>query len=177
MKKIFFLLTSIAFFSVVSAQQFPTVPCETLNDQKVVIPKDVKGKKTVVAIAMSAKAEKALRAWNTPLYNSLIADGMGGLMGGRMYDANLCFVGMVRGIAKLATSEIKERTKKSTEKKLYDNFMITEQNVDEFVKVANVKDKSEPQFFVLDKDGNIIYHTSGDYSDAKLNAITEKLMY
>jgi hypothetical protein len=176
MKKLFLSFIGLILLTGASAQQFPKVVCETMNDQKVVIPDDVKGKKTVVAIAMSAKAEKALRAWNTPLYNSLIAEGMGGLMGGRMYDANLCFVGMVRGIAKLATGEIKERTKKNTDKKLWDNFMITEQDVDEFIKVAQVKEKSEPQFFVLDKDGKIIYHTSGDYSDAKLNAITEQLM-
>jgi hypothetical protein len=175
MKKIFFILCSI--ISVTSfAQQFPILVCENLNDKKVSIPADMMGKKTVVAIALSAKAEKALRAWNTPLYNSLIAEGMGGLMAGRMYDANLCFVGMVKGIAKLATHEIKERAKKNTDKKLHDNFMMSEQDVKEFMKDASIDDASEPQFFVLDKEGKIIYHTSGNYSDEKLNAITEKLL-
>jgi hypothetical protein len=175
MKNVLIILFSLMAFSL-QAQMFPTLNCETLNGKKVTIPNDVKGKKTVVAIAMSAKAEKALRTWNTPMYNSLIADGMGGLMGGRMYDANLCFIGMVRGIAKLATNEIKERSRKNTDKKLHDNFMITEQDVNEFIQTAQVKDKSEPQFFVLDKDGMIIFHTSGTYSDAKLNEITGKLL-
>ena len=175
MKKIIFIF--FLFFSLQGiAQQFPTLVCENMNDKKVTIPDDVKGRKTVVAMAMSAKAEKSLRAWNTPLYNSLIADGMGGLMSGRMYDANLCFVGMVKGIAKLATSEIKERTKKNTDKKLHDNFMISDQNVNDFAKEVNIKDTGEPQFFVLDANGKIIYHTSGNYTDDKLNAITEKLM-
>lgn len=141
-----------------------------------VIPDDVKGKKTVVVMAISGKAEKSMRAWNKPLYNSLIADGMGGLMGGRMYDANLCFVGMVKGIAKLATGEIKERARKNTDKKLHDNYMVSEQDVNDFIKAADIRDKNEPQFFVLDKDGKVIYHTSGEYSDNKLNELTEKLM-
>ena len=66
MKKIFFVIIGMILLTGVSAQQFPTVVCETMNDKKVVIPDDVKGKKTVVAVAMSAKAEKALRMWNTP---------------------------------------------------------------------------------------------------------------
>jgi hypothetical protein len=150
--------------------------CETLTDKTVVIPTDTRGKRTVVALAMSPKAEKTLRGWGNPLYQALIADGMGGLMSGRMYDANLCFVGMVHGIAKLATAEIKDRTKKATDKKLHNNFMLTEKNLGETMEALKIRDKSEPHFFVLDKDGNIIYHTSGDYTDDKLNQITEKLM-
>jgi hypothetical protein len=175
MKKILFLI-SVSLFISAAVPKFPTLNCETLNGKKVTIPDDVKGKKSVVAIAMSAKAEKSLREWNTPLYNTLIADGMGGLMGGRMYDVNVCFVGMVHGIAKLATSEIKERTKKSVNKKLYDNFMLSEQNVSDFMNALNIKNTDEPLFFVLDPEGNIIYQTSGNYSDNKLNSITEKLI-
>ncbi len=175
MKKILIALSVLLFISA-GVPKFPTLKCETLNDHQVAIPEDIKGKKSVIAIAMSAKSEKALREWNTPLYNTLIADGMGGMLGGKMYDVNVCFVGMVRGIAKLATSEIKERTKKIVNKKLHDNFMITEQNVSDFMSALNIKNTDEPLFFVLDSDGNIIYQTSGKYSDSKLNAITEKLI-
>ena len=175
MKKILFVLSVFIFISS-GVSKFPTLNCETLNGKKVAIPDDVKGKKSVIAIAMSAKAEKALREWNTPIYNTLIADGMGGMLGGKMYDVNVCFVGMVHGIAKLATSEIKERTKKVVNKKLYDNFMLTEQNVGDFMNALNLKNTDEPLFFVLDPEGNIIYQTSGTYSDTKLNSITEKLI-
>ena len=54
--------------------------------------------------------------------------------------------------------------------------MITEQNVSDFMSALNIKNTDEPLFFVLDSDGNIIYQTSGKYSDSKLNAITEKLI-
>jgi len=175
MKKIFLIIIGLIFISA-GVSKFPSLNCETLNGKKVAIPDDVKGKKSVIAIAMSAKAEKSLREWNTPLYNTLIADGMGGLMGGRMYDVNVCFVGMVHGIAKLATSEIRERTKKNVNKKLYDNFMLSEQNVSEFMNSLNLKNTDEPLFFVLDSEGNIIYQTSGSFTDNKLNSITEKLI-
>jgi ATP synthase subunit 10 len=174
-KKLFLLVACMATLAA-SAQKFPDIACETLTDKKLTIPGDMKGKRTVIALAMSAKAEKELRGWSNPLYQALLADGMGGLMGGRMYDANLCFVGLVRGIAKLATGEIKERSRKATDKKLHDNFMISEKDVQEVIDALKITNKNEPHFYVLDKDGNILYHTSGPYSDEKLNAITEKLM-
>lgn len=97
-------------------------------------------------------------------------------MGGRMYNANLCFVGMLKGVVKFASSEIIERSKKNIDKKLWDNYMITDKEVKAFMEAANISKTDEPQFFVLDKDGNIIYRTSGKYTDAKLNEIEEKLM-
>ncbi|MFI5221043.1 MAG: TlpA family protein disulfide reductase [Bacteroidia bacterium] len=176
MTKLFCIYFLSLFSFGIPMQEFPQMKCENLNGKPISIPDDVKGKKTVVAIALSSKAEKELRAWNKPLYNSLIADGMGGMLGGRMYDANLCFVGLVKGIAKLAYSEIKSQCKKNVDKKLYENFMLTEMEPDILKAALEIKNANEPLFFVLDKDGKIIYRTSGEYSDKKLNEITEKLI-
>lgn len=155
---------------------FPELRCETLADQTLTIPNSVRGKKTVVALAMSSKAEKELRAWNNPLYNALIAEGMGGLMGTRMYDAHLCFVGMLKGIAKLGLNETKKQAKREVEKKLYPHFMVSDDDVVALMKILNIDNYKEPHFFVLDTKGNIIYHTQGTFSDQKLNEITEKLL-
>lgn len=174
------LIVTIALLmaSVVAhAQQvFPPLHCETLSDKNITIPTDVQGKKSVICLAMSPKAEKTLRGWNNPLYNALIAEGMGGLMGGRMYDANLCFVGMLKGIAKLGLNETKKQAKKEVEKKMHNNFMVSDDDVKALMSALNITDVKEPHFFVLDASGNIIYHTQGEYSIDKLNAITEKLM-
>jgi hypothetical protein len=157
-------------------QVFPNLNCETLSDKKLSIPNDTKGKSTVVCLAMSPKAEKLLRGWNNPLYNALIADGMGGLMGGRMYDANLCFVGMLKGIAKLGLNETKKQSKKEVEKKLHDNFMVSDDDVKDLMKALDISDVKEPHFFVLDAQGVIVYHTQGEYSTKKLDEITEHLL-
>lgn len=176
MKKILaaaFLLTS---FCVQAQQVFPDLQCETLSDKTVHIPADVKGKATVVCLAMSPKAEKTLRGWNNPLYNALIANGMGGLMGSRMYDANLCFVGMLKGIAKLGLNETKKQAKQEVEKKLHNNFMVSDDDVKTLMKTLQITDVKEPHFFVLDAEGKIIYHTQGEFSQKKLDEITEHLM-
>ncbi len=174
-----FLLTIVLVWTsiVAQAQQvFPVLHCETLADKTIIIPTDVQGKKSVICLAMSPKAEKTLRSWNNPLYNALIAEGMGGLMGGRMYDANLCFVGMLKGIAKLGLNETKKQAKKEVEKKLHNNFMVSDDDVKTLMSALNITDVKEPHFFVLDADGKVIYHTQGEYSIEKLNEITEKLM-
>jgi hypothetical protein len=175
--KILITALLLAGASFVQAQQvFPDLKCESLSDKKIVIPADTRGKSTVICLAMSPRAEKLLRGWNNPLYNALIADGMGGLMGGRMYDANLCFVGMLKGIAKLGLNETKKQSKKEIEKKLHDYFMVSDDNVTELMKSLQIKDVKEPHFFVLNADGMIIYHTQGEYSAKKLDEITEKLI-
>ncbi len=173
------LILALCFFiglSVHAQQIFPDLHCETLADKPLIIPADVKGKQTVVCLAMSPKAEKMLRNWNNPLYNSLVGPGMGGLMGGRMYDVNLCFVGMLKGIAKLGLNEAKKQSKKEISPKQYSYFMVSDDDVKALMKELNITDVKEPHFFILDADGHISYHTQGEYSDAKLNTLTEKLL-
>lgn len=176
MKKILFALILLCSLTGYSQNVFPTLTCETLADKTLVIPNDVKGKRSVVCLAMSPKAEKMLRAWNNPLYTALFAEGMGGLMGGNMYDAHLCFVGMLRGIAKLGLAEAKKQSKKEVEKKLYPNFMVSDDDVNTFMKSLNISDVKEPHFFILDAEGKILYHTQGEYSEQKMNELTEKLL-
>lgn len=176
MKNILFAFVLLCCCNSYAQQVFPTLTCETLADKTVVIPADVKGKRTVVCLAMSPRAEKMLRAWNNPLYTALFAEGMGGLMGGRMYDANLCFVGMLKGIAKLGLAEAKKQSKKEVEKKLYPNFMVSDDDVTTLMKNLTIADVKEPHFFVLDAEGKIIYHTQGEYSEQKMNEITERLL-
>ena len=176
MTKILFTLLLIGSVNTYAQAVFPILTCETLADKTLVIPNDVKGKRSVICLAMSPKAEKMLRAWNNPLYTALFAEGMGGLMGTRMYDANLCFVGMLKGIAKLGLSEAKKQSKKEVEKKLYPHFMVSDDDVNTLMKTLNITDSKEPHFFILDADGKIRYHSQGEYSEQKMNALTEQLL-
>jgi hypothetical protein len=83
---------------------------------------------------------------------------------------------MLKGVAKLAPSEIKDKARQNIDKKLWDNYMITEKDVKAFMVDANISNTDEPHFFVLDKEGRTIYYTSGKYSDEKLDEITGKLL-
>jgi hypothetical protein len=65
MKSMLLALCLTACTWAVSAQttSFPEITCQTLSAKTIELPADVKGKKTVVVLAMSLKAEKELRVW------------------------------------------------------------------------------------------------------------------
>lgn len=158
------------------AQQFPAINGETVADKKTIVPADLAGKRAVIGIAFSLKADDALKKWSQPLYDQLIAGGMGGLMGGNMYNANICFVAMLRGVAKLGLGELKQRSQKNIDKKLHSYFVISDDDAQKIIETLKVSDKNEPYFFVVDEKGNILFSTSGAYSEKKMNQITDALL-
>lgn len=165
-----------ALFAFTTADNFPTIQCTNLKDKQVTLPADVAGKRTVIALMLSTKADKYMQKWAQPLYNSLMAEGMGGMMGGNMYNANLCFVGAVRGIAKIALPEMIKKARKEVDTKYHTNFMYTEGDIDGLTKALNITDRSIPHFIVIETDGKILHHASGEFTDAKLNDITGALL-
>jgi hypothetical protein len=173
---LFFIALATMLCAFKTADQFPTISCVNLKDKKVTLPADVSGKRTVIALMLSVKADKYMQKWAQPLYNSLMADGMGGMMGGNMYNANLCFVGAVKGIAKLALPEMIKKARTEVDGKYHSNFMYTDGDIETLTKALNITDKSVPHFIVIETDGKILFQTSGEYSDAKLNDITGSLL-
>jgi hypothetical protein len=79
-------------------------------------------------------------------------------MSGNMYNANLCFVGAVKGLAKLALPEMIKKAKNQVDKKFHGSFMYTDTDMDALMKALNITDKSLPHFIVVEKDGSIIYN-------------------
>jgi predicted transcriptional regulator len=83
---------------------------------------------------------------------------------------------MLKGIAKLGLAEAKKQSKKEVEKKRYPNFMVSDDDVNALMKTLKIEDVKEPHFFVLDAEGKVVYHTQGEYSEQKMNEITERLL-
>jgi hypothetical protein len=73
-------------------------------------------------------------------------------------------------------AEAKKQSKKEVDKKLYQNFMVSDDDVNTLMKNLSISDVKEPHFFILDADGKIVYHTQGEYSEQKMNELTEKLL-
>jgi len=155
---------------------FPTILAEDVNDKSISIPLHYEGKRTVIGIAFSLKANESLKKWANPLHKTLIAGSMGGLMGGNMYDANLGFVALLKGIAKIGKAEAKQRIKKETDPSLHSLFLFSESDANEIMNHLEIKNTSEPYFFVLDEKGKIITQVSGAYSEEKMTRITDALL-
>ncbi|MEO0334725.1 MAG: hypothetical protein AAF223_24130, partial [Bacteroidota bacterium] len=54
--------------SSVINQPFPEMQAETVDDEVINLPKDTKGRITLVGLAYSKKSEKDLNSWMSPVY-------------------------------------------------------------------------------------------------------------
>ena len=76
-KLIGLLFVATALLSFTSNAVFPTITCKDLHDKVVELPKDIKGKKSVLVLAGSKKTEQELEGWISPLYKSLLMQQTG----------------------------------------------------------------------------------------------------
>jgi hypothetical protein len=171
MKKSIFVFSLFLLICLqVSAQQanlFPTISGTTLQDKKVSIPADTKGKYTLIGITYSQKSVETLSPWFQAVYETFIDDSD--------YEVNMYFVTMLAGAKELAAGVIEKKMKQGIDPELHPYILLYKGDIGEYKKVLNMPDKEIPYFFVLDKDGNIIYQTSGAYSEKKMEEIESKI--
>lgn len=172
------ITTTIAFIpkAGVLGTVFPDMICENYNGQDINLPKDTKGKYTLLAIAFSNAAEDDLKTWIKPIYNKFIgkvdaseADVFDVHID---YDVNLYFVPMFTGFNKLTSKSSKEKIKSRTDKELYP-YLLFYDGGKTYKEELDFKKRDTPYFFVLDKEGKVVYNTSGKYDDKKMEKILD----
>jgi hypothetical protein len=170
MKKLFVLFVSLLVSLYTQAQtgkMFPSITGIDLQDKTVTIPKDTKGKYTVVGVAYSQKADEALKGWFQPVYETFISESD--------YDVNTYFIGMISGIKEVAAGTIEKKMKKGVDPVLHKHMLLYKGDIKDYKDVLGLKEKDTPYFFLLNKDGKIVYVTSGAYAAAKLEKAEEIL--
>jgi hypothetical protein len=155
---------------------FPAMECEDYNGKAVNLPNDTKGKYTLVCCAFSTAAEPDLKTWIDPVYNKFIgkvdaskADVFDVHVD---YDVNLYFVPMFTGFNKLASNSSKEKIKSKTDKELWP-YLLFYDGGKTYKDELDFQKRDTPYFFVLDKEGKILYTTSGKYDDKKMEKIID----
>ena len=178
-KRISLLLFLIALSGSSFAQlgkPFPSIEGETVEDQEITIPEDTRGKYTLVGMAFSRKSDDALQSWFKPVYSRFLQDkGNAGLFSDFAYDVHVYFVPMFGGIKKAAAGTAKRQTLKKVDAELHPHILFYKGEVGSYRDALQLEKKDEPYFFVLDKEGKIVYATSGAYS-AKKMAEVERLL-
>jgi hypothetical protein len=166
---------SLLFFSFrnssgVVGNLFPGISGTTLNDKNVSVPSDIKGKSSIIALAYSQDAEKELSTWTEPAYDKFI--GKTELMS---YDVNLYFIPMFSGAKASIAESAREKFKKENDPQLYPYVLIYKGDIEQYKSALQMNKKESPYIFVLDKDGKIVYATSGAYTEAKMDEIEDHL--
>jgi flagellar basal body rod protein FlgG len=80
---------------------------------------------------------------------------------------------MFTGVKAAAQGTAKRQALKELDESLYPHMLFYKGELKTYKEALDFEHKDVPYFFVLDKDGKIIYATSGAFSDKKLGEIEE----
>ncbi len=153
-------------------KQFPAMTGETLSGASKTLPADVKGKYTILTLAYSSDAENDLQTWLSPAYNKFIAKT--GMMDSE-YDVNIYFVPIFSGANIAFAGKMQKRMKEEADKDLHPYVLFYKGDMKELRDFIGLENKDVPYLFVLDKQGKIVYTTSGQYSEKKMEEIEDKI--
>jgi hypothetical protein len=153
---------------------FPDMVAETIEDKKVMLPTDTKGKYTLVGLAYSKKSEDDLNGWFSPVYNKFVrkADGM---LAGMGYDVNVYFVPMFTGVNAAATGTAKKKALKNIDPILLPYILFYKGELKPYKEALDFEKRDIPYFFVLDPTGKIVFATSGAFTEDKLDQVEESI--
>ena len=154
---------------------FPSMEAESLTNQVVNIPADVKGKYTLIGLAYSKKSEQDLKTWFNPTYNQFIYKPKTPSLFAGNYDVNVYFVPMFTGAKRTAYKSVMKKVQKTIDPKLQPHVMFYKGKLKDYKDALNFKGKDVPYFFVLDDTGKIVMTTSGKYTDAKMQKVIDLL--
>ncbi|MBS1680755.1 MAG: hypothetical protein JST48_03510 [Bacteroidetes bacterium] len=167
----FFLVSLVAGVKAqLIGKVFPDMTAETVDDKKVNIPQDVKGKYTLLGLAYSKKSEDELNTWFNPIFATFIQKNQG-QMATFNYDVNVYFVPMFTGVNAAATGTAKRKAMKKVDPKLLPYILFYKGELRKYKDELDFERRDIPYFFVLDTEGKIVFATDGTYSDAKLESI------
>jgi hypothetical protein len=156
----------------ITGKMFPDMEAETVEDKKIRLPNDTKGKYTLLGLAYSKKSEEDLNSWFQPVFEKYIQKTTG-LLAGFSYDVNVFFVPMFTGINAAATGTAKRKAIKNIDPQLLPYVLFYKGELKPYKETLEFDKKDVTYFFVLDPNGKIVHSTMGRYSDDKMGEIED----
>lgn len=168
-------LVALAIYaqSGIIGKPFPSITGETLTDKPVTVPDDSKGKYTIVGMAYSRDAENDLKTWLNPAYNKFIAKT--GMLDMDI-DVNLYFIPMFTGTNIAIAGKAKKQLQEDTGKEFYPHVLFYKGELKTYKKALEFDNKDTGYFFLLDKEGKIVWATSGKFTQKKMDALENILL-
>jgi hypothetical protein len=166
------IMISIVSTAQITGKMFPEMEAETVEDKKVILPKDTKGKYTLLGLAYSKKSEEDLNSWFQPVFEKYIQKTTG-LLAGFAYDVNVYFVPMFTGINAAATGTAKRKAIKNIDPQLLPYVLFYKGELKPYKEALEFDKKDVPYFFVLDPNGKIVHATLGRYTADKMSDIED----
>lgn len=168
----FATVLTLSAMAQVTGKMFPAMEVETVEDKKVNLPQDAKGKYTLLGLAYSKKSEDELNSWFQPVFEKYIQKTKG-VLAGFTYDVNVYFVPMFTGINAAATGTAKRKALKNIDPQLLPYVLFYKGELKPYKEALEFDKKDVPYFFVLDPTGKIVHTTIGKYTEDKMDEIED----
>jgi len=173
------ILYSIIFCIVISAaahaqigKAFPNMECRNLDDGKISLPSGLIGKKSVLCLAYSQKAQEKLEKWLSEAIPKFVLRGdETSLIPLEPYNVNTYFIAMYTGANKVAANNASTQIKNNVDKLLHSYVLIYAGDLEPYKTKLNMINKDDPYVFVLDHKGNVEYMYSGAYNAKAMDDI------
>jgi hypothetical protein len=157
---------------------YPAMSGLNLLEKNIHIPPK-NGKVTLVALAYSEDSEEYLKAWRQPLFDLFIQAPGTQLFDFEPYDANIKFVVLLTGLKKAVSGKVRSKLEDNVQEHWKEHIVVVKgKTLDSYPDLDLGKgkdDRKKPYFYLVDKTGKIVWHTSGNYSKAKQQEIENKL--
>lgn len=129
--------------------QFPLLEAQTLEDKKIIFPQDTNGKFTVLATGFSQRAQEPINTWTDYILKDYP-------------EFNYYEIPIGNSFYAVFGKSIDNAMKRAVPKELHSKTAtyygsLCQSYIDQF----DVNDKSTTYVFLLDKNGEILYKTSG----------------
>ena len=176
MKTVIVILLSISISYIPSIAQigddFPAIKGETLEGKVIEIPRDTNDKFTLVGMAYSKKSESDLNSWFEPVYFKFIHKSeQPSLFSSFAYDVHVYFIPMFTGVKAAAEKTVRKKALKNFDERLFPNILFYKGQLKPYKDALDFERKDTPYFFVINKEGKIVYATSGMFTEEKLEEV------
>ncbi|WP_296619301.1 hypothetical protein [Marivirga sp.] len=168
------LFILVHFSNAQVGDSFPEMTGTSLTDEEIKVPSATQDKMTLIGIAFSKKAEDDLQTWFQPVWERFIREAdPNALIPEMKPDVNVVFIPMFTGLKRGASGSAIRKMQKDVDKKLHSHVIVYSGKMGDYEDLFKMTEKDQPYFYVVNKEGEIIYATSGRSSIKKLNEVEE----
>jgi hypothetical protein len=168
------LFATLHFSYAQVGDSFPEMTGMSLTDKEITVPAAMQDKMTLVGIAFSKKAEDDLETWFQPVWERFIREAdQNALIPEMKPDVNVVFIPMFTGLKRGASGSAIKKMQKDVDTKLHPHVIVYSGKMGDYEDQLKMNEKDKPYFYVVNKEGEIIYATSGRSSIKKLKEVEE----
>lgn len=153
---------------------FPLMNCENLDGKPLAVPTALVGKKSLICLAYSQKAETKLQAWlDAVIPKFVMRTSEQSLIPEEPYDVHTFFIPMYTGAAKSFADKSVKQIKNNVDVLLHPYLLIYKGELEPYKSKLLMSSKDDPYIFILDEKGKIIYACKGAYTAKAMDEIED----